>query len=61
MPEVTAGRPTARVAAWLARPHGRFGIRWIDVAATPGGHRPDREIEVVTGYGPGASPLDWKA
>jgi signal transduction histidine kinase len=60
MPEMTAGRPTARVAAWLARPHGRFGIRWIDVAATLvviG----LIETEVVTGYGPGASPLDWKA
>jgi signal transduction histidine kinase len=60
MPEVTAGRPTAWVAAWLARPHGRFGIRWIDVAATLvviG----LIEIEVVTGYGPGASSLDWKA
>jgi hypothetical protein len=60
MPEVTAGRPPARVAAWLARPHGRFGTRWIDVAATLvviG----LIEIEVVTGYGPGASPLDWKA
>ena len=61
MPEATAaGRPTARVAAWLARPHGRFGIRWIDVAATLvviG----LIEIEVVTGYGPGASRLDWQA
>jgi signal transduction histidine kinase len=59
-PQTTVGGPTARVAAWLARPHGRLGIRWIDVAATLvviG----LIEIDVVTGYGPGASRLDWQA
>jgi len=60
MPEATAGRAVARVTAWLARPHGRLGIRWFDVAVTAvviG----LVEISVVVGGGPGASPLDWQA
>ena len=60
MPEVADSRPAARAAAWLARPHGRLGIRWFDVAATAvviG----LVEISVVVGGGPGASRLDWHA
>jgi signal transduction histidine kinase len=60
MPEAGTGRPTAPAAAWLAQPHGRLGVRWIDVAATAV-VIVLIEINVVVGYGPGTSRLDWKA
>jgi signal transduction histidine kinase len=59
-PEARSGRLTARAAAWLARPHGRLGIRWVDVAATVLVIAVV-EINVVVGGGSGAAPLNTAA